>query len=304
MSTQFVPYANFDLFSCADSISGGVIPVDPNDSNARKEVCTYLIAASRYIQGITRRDFVPYQITKKYPIPHRFNDLSMRRYVRAPVRLDADLLEAFEVVNADNEVLTPDEDYFLLETNFYPKYEIELQFPNYWKKGFFFTNYKAPVISVTGIWGYHDDYNFGAWEDTTQVVPAGGITASTNPIVLDDGAALDACGAPYFTFDVMYRIDNEFLTVKSVDELDADSITFNRGVRGSTAAIHAAGTKIYRWRVLEQIQNTTMQIAKIWREFQQAAGGRLGIGDYQASVELGVPGDAQTIIKKYIRSIL
>lgn len=291
-----------DFLDMKDAGRSGVIVIQ---DESRDKIDAYLRRATRYIDRYTRRQFFPWVETRNYPVPYSANDLSIRRYPSAHLKLDADLLE---VLNINNGVIDLEsDDYFTLEHNIYPKTIVAVKFPNYWG-GLFggtspFKRYDEATAAITAIWGYADyGYPQDWWIDTTQsVADSGGIDDSQTTIDVANGSATDDFGATAFVAGRLIRIDNELMEVSSIS---SNTLTVIRGIRGSTAVAHAESSDITRWRVSDDIQEACLKIAKVWREADIAAGGRLGVSDYSAGVEVAIPADPLAIIKSYQRSLL
>jgi len=275
---------------------------------ADSKIIDYLARATRHVNNTTHREFFPYREVRKFPVPHAFGDLQMRRFLFADLYLDEDLLEVIEFKNGNGDILTEGEDFFFQNTNIYPHYAVALKFPNYWggmyNLGILSRTFDEPIIQVTGIWGYHDKYprKNEAWVDTLDTVTVA-INDTTTSISVADADGKDGINTKRFTEGYLLKIDSEFVEITEVDTT-GNTLTVLRGARGTTAAEHDAGAKIYRWRVIEDIVEATMQIAKTWREADTAAGGRLGVGEMSAGVEIGIPGDPLTIIKMYQKSFV
>lgn len=274
--------------------------------NGDTKIDRYLMRATRFIQRMTRRDFFPWIETREYPIPYAIFDLSLRQFRDAHLQLDQDLLETFEVTNGNQTLESSG--YYLLEHNIYPKHIMALKHPNFWggsTGGVSLTRrYDQQAISINGMWGYQDlRYPNDAWIDTYDVVEAGGIDASVTTLNVTSVENTDAWGEQSFLVGRMLRIENELIEITAIDEV-ANTVTVRRGVRGSTAVEHDENTVIKRWRVIEDILEATLQVAKTWREADIAAGGRLGVSDVSTGVEIGIPEDPLTTIKMYSRSML
>lgn len=121
---------------------------------------------------------------------------------------------------------------------------------------------RAPFITIAGIWGYHSDYA-NAWIDTLQDVPVANITSSQTSFVVSDVDAANALGlTPAISAGNLLQIDSEWLEVTATDTT-TNTVTVRRGVNGSTAAAHTAGTAIYSYAVDEQIKRATYRQAAL-----------------------------------------
>lgn len=286
----------------------GLLPISTASTN---KIQAYLERATRYINRFCRRDFIPWVETRSYPVPFAHLDLAIRRFPTAHLRLDQDLLEAL-TVNNGYEDLTPVTDYFLLELNINPKNIVAINYPKYWGGPFGsisgLQRYDAPIITVEGIWGYFDyRYPYEAWIDTEETVLAPGLDATQTTFDVEDAEGTDSWGNVRFAKGYMLRIDNEFMEVTNVTTQTApllDTITVRRGIRGTTKAVHTTGTEIKRWRVIEDIKEVCLQVAKIWRESDLAAGGRLGVSDVSVGTEISIPEDPLSVMKSYVRSMI
>lgn len=293
-----------DFIEMVDLGKGGIVSPLPSDSNDK--IDQYLRRATRYIKKQTRRDFFPWIETREYTVPYAYYDLAIRRFPSAHLKLDQDLLEIFVLNNGVEDV---DSDfYYPLEHNIYPKDVIAIKYPKYWGGQFGgvspFKRYDEPIVTVQGLWGFHDfDYPREAWVDTLEDVEAGGINATQTALQFTDTEGVDAFGLTRVTLGSLLRIENELLEVTAVDT-DTDVVTVLRGVRGSTAAAHDENTDIKRWRVVDDIVECTLNVAKTWREADVSAGGRMGVSDVSVGVEIGIPADALEIIKSYQRSLV
>jgi hypothetical protein len=283
----------------------GAAVLDTLPASAEQKIEEYIKRATRFIDRFTRRSFFPSIETRRYNVPYAHQNLAIRRYPSAHLKLDNDLLESLVVNNGQVDI--PDDNYFLLEHNIYPKSIIAINFPYYWGGTYGaiapYKRYDSPVISLTGIWGFAD-YRYPAefWIDTDQVL-LGDIDNAVTTITLDAVDDLDSLGENAFFVGCLIRIDNEFMEVTAIDT-GTNEITVRRGMRGSTKASHDEDAVITRWRVIEDIQTVCIQVAKTWMELDLNAGGRIGVSDTSVGAELGIPQDALTTIKMYQRSII
>ena len=297
-----------DFIEMKDLGKSGIV-VDMSDKG-RTKIEQYLLRATRYIQRHTRRDFFPWRETRKYPIPYTFYDLAVRRYPSAHLILDQDLIDVYVLNNGQEDI---DDIYFYpLELNIKPHYAIAVKFPKYWG-GMYggvtpFTRFDEGLISVDGLWGYAE--NTGGWRypDDFWINTQFSLTAtlSDNSTVISIpslGTQQDVLGEKPFVAGRLLKIEDEFIEIIT-DSIDTNTITVRRGARGTTAVEHLSGTLIERWRVIEDITEACLQIAKTWRESDISAGGRIGVSDVSPGAELSIPSDPLTILKSYSRSMI
>lgn len=267
----------------------------------------YLRAATRFIERNTRRKFFPYYSTQSLPIPYEYIDLSVKQFPSADLYFHDDLLEPIQVLNSDGTVMKRgyQADYWLEPANKTPYAWASVNFPSYWGGYVQGVNYRPsqPIITIEGIWGYHDEYHMGdAWVETLEFLDAPlGDTEST--LAVQDVDGKDSWGVLRFDSGYLLRIDNEFIEVVDAN-ITTNTLTLRRGVNGSSRVSHEAGATIYRWRVIEDIVEVCIQVAKTWREADTSAGSRIGVSDYSAGAEINIPNDPLAIISKYTRSIM
>lgn len=284
-----------------DLVASGIITANALTDGYAK-IRSYLERATRFIERMTRRTFIPYIESRSYPVPYATYDLAIRRFPNAHLKLFADLLEPITVNNGVEDL--PSDAYFMLENNIYPKTILAVKYPYYWSGSSFASRYDQSTITVNGMWGYADyRYPTEFWVDTFEVVPLGGMTNSQTTLTLSNVDDIDDYGRTRFLENRILRVDSELMLVQSVNTT-TNVITIKRGINGSTATTHLADAKIKSWRIIEDIIEATLVVAKVWRESDIAAAGRLGVSDYSAGVEVDVPADALKIIKSYERSML
>jgi len=123
-----------------------------------------------------------------------------------------------------------------------------------------------PVISISGTWGYHRDYE-NAWV-AVDVLQAN-INDSVTSIEVADIDGIDKYGfTPRISAGNLIKIGNEMMEVTATypeaDDPDADDdVTVIRGVNGSTAAAHAQNDVVYVWYPEWQIRSVTARQAAL-----------------------------------------
>lgn len=119
-------------------------------------------------------------------------------------------------------------------------------------------------IHVTGIWGWHEDYD-NAYASVDTVQDAGGINASVTSITVSDADGSDLDGfTPRFSPGNLILIGSELLDVTAVNTT-TNVLTVRRGVNGTTAAIHSNGDAVKIYQVDERIQRiATRQAALLY----------------------------------------
>lgn len=196
-------------------------------------------------------------------------------------------------------------DSFLLDFNAWPKYAVRVIWPRTFagQYGSISAKYRSPTIYVNGLWGYQEHYNERAWINTLQTLGAS-VSASATVFEIQSDTDLDDGGRTAFIPGQMYRVDNELLECVTVTAGDPPTATFRRGRNGSPALPHDADIPIFRWHVLDEIQEACFAIAKTWREADQSAGGRQGVSEMSTGVALSIPADAAETVKRLTREIM
>lgn len=294
-------YALVDDFLKMKNIgkSGFIVPSD----TGTEKIDAYLERATRFIERTTRRDFIPWIETREFSLPYAYIDLRIRSSHMSQLALDADLLELHSLSVNDQVVST--DDYFLLEHNTMPKSLIAPRRAWTYRTTNLLKRYDDAIIKVTGLWGYAEKrYPDEFWIDTGLTLDtSGGITSTQTTFTVSSAAQIDNSGHTAFIAGRMLRIDNELMELVSVNT-STNVLTVRRGMRGSTKAIHTTEAEIKRWRVMEDIVEATLQVAKTWREADIAAGGRIGVGDISVGAEISIPSDPLRVINSYQRSML
>lgn len=234
------------------------------------------------------------------------NTLEVRRGTRGS-RIAAHTSQALYQRNMDT--LHAGETFDMLGFNIYPKSALRVYWPQTWRGTYnsFGSIHRKPNIFVTAWWGFHDDYEYGAWVNTNEVVPAGGITASVTTINMSDVTGTDGMYRLRMEKGYLLRIDDELLEVVNVTEGTdpaPDTISVLRGQLGTLPAAHVVDTPIYRWQVHADIQEACIAIAKTWRDSDNSVGGRQGVSQMSSGAEIALPEDATKILSRYVRAYI
>lgn len=126
-------------------------------------------------------------------------------------------------------------------------------------------------LTIGGVWGWHDAWSL-AWRDSGADVPAGGWPAAGGLLPVDDATGPDSVGeVPRFQVGHLLRCGAELLRVLAVQ---ADTITVQRGVNGSTALEHPAGTPVATYQPPADVRALVVRWAAwLYREADQAEPG-------------------------------
>lgn len=202
------------------------IPDDDTDDDA--SLLAALRRATAQLDRFTARRFAPAVQTRRVDYQGPYS-----------LHFDIDLLEVLAITNGDGLAISPDDVTLLPEADG-PKYALMLDVGA--GTPFVYETRREAALTVKGIWGWHDAWA-EAWRDTGDTV-AGTLSDSTGTITVSDADGADALNlAPRFQVGQLLRLEDEYVHVTAVDA-DTNTLTVVLGVRGTTAASHAAGTAI------------------------------------------------------------
>ena len=112
-------------------------------------------------------------------------------------------------------------------------------------------------VAVRGVWGYGD-----VREDT------GVRTGGDTPVAVADSALIVASdgGVIHLSAGQTIRIGDEqlYVTAVSTDDQDVTTLTVQRGVNGTTAAVHAVGSGISVYRYPRGVAEACLLQAAVW----------------------------------------
>lgn len=231
-------YATLAEFKTAVTARGQTDSTDVTDD---LEIIRLLAAASRYIDG-------PGVGRKFYP---RIATLHYDATVDRELWFNDDLLSLTHLYNGDLTEITS-ADYTLVPIDTTPHYKLKIKDISslYWKPNTY--NSCEDVITVVGVWGYHEDYAH-AWAASGAVLAAA---------MADTTTLTSTCTTLKLSPGHIIKIDDEILNVTAVTVGTSDSITvFARGDNGSTAATHLINAPVYIWVPDERMKDACIQIA-------------------------------------------
>ena len=237
--------------------SGEGAQLDIEGNAADPFLLSLIREASADIDGAAGRKFAPYVTTQTYDAPGLGvweSESLVRRVVSnrsLPIDTD-DLLEVSTLTNGDGTVITAAQ-YLLYPANVYPKNEIRLKVSSglAWQPDS--AGDREQVISVVGVFGYHDDYAGSAWLGAGTLAGQIGSTTATT-FAFSSGAGLEP--------GMLLKIESEYLYVGQVAGTTA---TVERANNGSTAAAHTTGTAISYWQPVFAVSRIArMATAALW----------------------------------------
>jgi len=123
------------------------------------------------------------------------------------------------------------------------------------------SSYPVPLLSITGIWGYHGDYA-NAWLEVDSVQDVS-LNASVTSVTVADVDGDDAFGiSPRISRGALVKVGDEFMEVVNTNTT-TNVVTVRRGAHGSTAATHAQNDKVYVWQPEENVRRVTARQAAL-----------------------------------------
>jgi hypothetical protein len=221
-------------------LSGASITTDTNDDSIMEVM---LQGISRWIDDQTHRTFYPRQEIRYFDLPSEQTSAEI-------LFLDDDLLSIDSMTNGDSSVITNTQ-YVLYPKNAYPKQWVKLLGSSsvMWQASSAGDNESA--ISLTGLWGFHNNYTQRGWS------VAGTLGAAmTNTTTL----TLTMTAGHTVVKDEIYKIDSEMVNVSNVS---TNAVTMAaRGDNGSTVATHLNGATVYKWNPQPEIKAALLSIAQ------------------------------------------
>lgn len=221
-----------------------------------RQILAGLRTITRRIMQVAGMDFEPYyELRRKTAWPEQVNSelgiYTLKDY----------LLELDTIVN-DGETLVYNTNVFAYpRQNELPITALRLQFDSDLAWYPCDSDDQFETIQITGWWGWKRYYEVDGFIDSTDDVPAGGITAAAPSFTVADVDGLNALGiSPRISMGNLLRIEDELLEVVLTDTT-TNAVTVRRGVRGTTAAAHAAGTQINVWNVEDDIRYVAARAA-------------------------------------------
>lgn len=194
-----------------------------------------LNAASRYIDLQSRRRFYPRIEEHLFDIPEG-----------KEIYLDDDLLEVTTFSNGDDSVITS----YILRGRETPYWCISLRdISNVsWQTNS--DGSSEQVISVLGVWGYHDLYTQRAWSQVDTISAA--ITDTTT-------LAFTTTGNNTLVAGNIIKIGSEIMNTHTASGHNITAI--KRGDNGSTATTHLINAPVYVWQPMEGAKMSVLEIA-------------------------------------------
>jgi len=227
-------YATLTDYKAYTTSRGQTASTDTTDDGV---ISNLLTQASRYLDRETKRQYYPSIETRLYDIP---NDRDLL--------LDGDLLEVTTLTNGDLLEITNSN--YLLKGNRPPYWCVSLRDTSTVSWATSAAGSAEQVISLAGVWGYHDLYSQRGW---LAVGTLGAAITDTSTLAFTMSA-----GHSVVVGNIL-KIDTEYYNVSTVA---TNTITpVKRGDNGSTAATHLNGATVYAWQPMDEVKQNVLEIA-------------------------------------------
>lgn len=231
--------------------------------------------ASRVWEALTDHLFQP--VLKTVYLDHPEEDASPARVAVWPssqvlvypglrearaLTLPEPLLEVTTLTTQNGDRTVAAAEYLLKRGSHYdfqPYSRIEIKRPN---QGFTFNDTPQQANSVTGVWGYHEDWA-GAWIASGDTVQDDPLSAGATSLTVTD--------ADNFKAQQLLKIESEYLYA-SAKNTTTNVLTVQRGVNGTTAAAHVQGTAIYIYQPWGDVVYNVLLLANWMYEQKNWAG--------------------------------
>jgi hypothetical protein len=218
----------------------------PSDTAEDPRLLSCLTAATALIESGAGRRFRPVLATRLLSIDPRSS---------TEIALDADLLTLQSVTHGSSESIALDQLLVLAG---------RLVLIN--GQTFRYATSPQQAVSVTGIWGAHDDWSH-AWRVSGDTVQDAPLSSTAAAITVTDADGTDAAGVtPRFQVGQIVRIESEYLSILAMDA-DTNVLTVQRGQHGTVGAAHVQGSAISIYQPPHAVENLCLRVAAwLYRE--------------------------------------
>ena len=221
------------------------------DTDGDLQLMRFCEQASRTWDAGTRRKFYPQVGVYYYDYP----------YNPGVLVLTDDLLEVTSFTTQNTAITLATGDYYLMCGTLYnvtPYDRIAMRIDGAWPT---LSYNETPQCSnrIVGIWGYHEDWA-NAWQAVDTL--AAGVTASATTLTVADvdGAGLDG-RTPRFKVQQIIKVGTEYMYVSAKVAGTTKSLTVQRGVNGSTAAIQAISAPVSVYKPMIDVAQKVQRLA-------------------------------------------
>jgi hypothetical protein len=147
---------------------------------------------------------------------------------------------------------------------------------------------RMDALLVSGVWVYHPSPEF-AWRNTASTLFGQPISDQDTLIPVENATAPDGDNqTPRFQVGQLLRLGEEYVTVLDIltgdDELEEpqpDRLQVLRGINGTQAAAHSAGTPIFRFQPPADVTRLAIR----WAAWLYREPDYVGLGDAPPALE-------------------
>jgi len=212
------------------------------DTDADADLRQALENASHLIESLTQRRYCPALETRRLPI----DAVNPRELI-----LPDDLLDLISI-ESDQGILSKDTLRLVPNRPDLPASVLILN------EGEVFSG----ELSITGIWGWHDRWT-QAWRKSGDQIRGSTLNASAAWITVDDVDGENQDGiSPRFQVGQLLRMESEYIRLIAIDR-EGNRLRVLRGVNGTEAVSHAAGTPIETYRAASAIRDLCLRYAEL-----------------------------------------
>lgn len=266
----------------------------------------YLIDAIRQVDGLietfAEQGFAPRLVSYTLNVDPNTVDVALNQLnLKHPhltitsVKVDGTELEQWDGQSATRN----DADYHVTPRKQTPFYDLQGMQDGIWIPAD--SRHFIDGIEVDGITCYRRNYPSEGWMNSGDTVQDNPLSNSTNTLNVSNAAVSQfGSSAPRFSEGDLLQIESEWLRVWAINE---NTLTVERGVRGSTAVQHAQNTSIYVWQpepeIIRAATRWVIYMAKrraIYETLKIDAG---GAGQMTISSPSRMPEETETILNLF-----
>lgn len=240
-----------------------------SDDTDESTVKSTILDVSKRIEEFTRRNFIPVTESRDFDFENGYY-----------LWLDKDLVELTSVVNDGDTIDSGDIFEYPPNESWTRRIELDKSSGSF----FDWSDTKQQCITVTGKWGFCDDY-----EDTGATIGET-LTASDTTVTVSDGTLIEE----YWSL----LVGSEQMFVKDVS---TNNLTVIRGTNGTTADSHSNATAIYRYMPPDDVERACYVLVARWLKRGEASwADRTGSSEAGFTIYGVMPEEVRAILSRYV----
>jgi hypothetical protein len=238
------------------TVAAQTTQINTESANFQAEMADCIYKASDLIASRMNAVFVPYQHTQTW------RGKSYRRdWQRDPLTGDSILRLPDRLLSVTSLTLTgtalASDDYYLRPEDNAPYREIAI----YSDSTITLPSASTETIALVGIWGHHPQPTL-MWKDS-------GANVADNPSFSAAATTFTASSSTALEVLQYIRVDSEYMLITAINT-STHLVTVERGVNGTTAAIHLLNADIYTYEPIEDVADECARLAV--RRYELRAG--------------------------------